>query len=224
MTLLVAYELLTDTEATFTVTSTIIDPLYRSDASLAGFSPNETVTVLDLMYGTILPSGAEAAVSLAIFAAGSEEEFVRLMNEKAHGMGLTNTHFTNCSGLHDPDHYSTAVEMAMILDYTLQYEQCRQILSTYQYTTDPTNKHSDGVFMESTMFARMYGDEPDGVTILAGKTGYTPQAGHCLCSYAEDDITGERFILVTAGAEGKFEPVFDAITVYSEFTPDSPES
>lgn len=219
MTLLVAYEQLDDLSETFTVTSAIIDPLYRENASLTGFSPNEEVSVLDLMYGTVLPSGAESAVSLAICAAGSEEEFVRLMNEKAAELGLTNTHFTNCSGLHNADHYSTAVEIAMILDYTMQYETCREILSTYQYTSSPTEKHPEGVAMTSTMLSRMYGDEPDGVTIHAGKTGYTPQAGQCLCSYATDDVTGEAYIFVSSGAQGKFEPVFDAITAYSDYTP-----
>lgn len=219
MTLLVAYEQLKDLSETFTVTSAIIDPLYRENASLTGFSPNEEVTVLDLMYGTILPSGAESAVSLAICAAGSEEEFVRLMNEKAAELGLTDTHFTNCSGLHNADHYSTAVEIAMILDYTMQYETCREILSTYQYTSAPTEKHPEGVAMTSTMLSRMYGDEPDGVTIHAGKTGYTPQAGQCLCSYATDDVTGEAYIFVSSGAQGKFEPVFDAIAAYSDYTP-----
>ena len=219
MTLLVAYEQLKDLSETFTVTSAIIDPLYRENASLTGFSPNEEVSVLDLMYGTVLPSGAESAVSLAICAAGSEEEFVRLMNEKAAELGLTDTHFTNCSGLHNAEHYSTAVEIAMILDYTMQYETCREILSTYQYTSAPTEKHPEGVAMTSTMLSRMYGDEPDGVTIHAGKTGYTPQAGQCLCSYATDDVTGEAYIFVSSGAQGKFEPVFDAITAYSEYTP-----
>jgi len=219
MTLLVAYEQLGDLSETFTVTSAIIDPLYRENASLTGFSPNEEVTVLDLMYGTVLPSGAESAVSLAICAAGSEEEFVKLMNEKAAEMGLTDTHFTNCVGLHNAEHYSTAVEIAMILDYTMQYETCREILSTYQHTSAPTEKHPEGVAMTSTMLSRMYGDEPDGVTIHAGKTGYTPQAGQCLCSYATDDVTGEAYIFVSSGAQGKFEPVFDAITAYSEYTP-----
>lgn len=219
MTLLVAYEQIDDLSETFTVTSAIIDPLYRENASLTGFSPNEEVSVLDLMYGTILPSGAESAVSLAIHTAGSEEEFVKLMNEKASELGLTDTHFTNCSGLHNADHYSTAVEIAMILDYTMQYETCREILSTYQYTSAPTEKHPEGVAMMSTMLSRMYGDEPDGVTIHAGKTGYTPQAGQCLCSYATDDVTGEAYIFVSSGAQGKFEPVFDAIAAYSDYTP-----
>ncbi len=218
MTLLTAYENIDNLDKTFTVTSAIIDPLYRANASLAGFSPGETVTLRDLLYGTILPSGAEAAVSLAIYIAGSEEEFVKLMNEKAKEIGLKDTHFTNCTGLHNADHYSTAVEIAMIMDCAMQHEACREILSTYQYTTPPTDKHPEGVAMTSTMLSRMYGDEPNGVTITAGKTGYTPEAGQCLVSYGTDDVTGEQYILVTSGAEGKFEPVFDAIEMYSEYT------
>lgn len=218
MTVLVAYEHIDNLDDTFTVTSAIIDPVYNEGASLAGFSPGETVTLRDLLYGTALPSGAEAAVSLAVYVAGSEEDFVTLMNEKAAELGLTDTHFTNCSGLHNVNHYSTAVEIAMILDYALQYEECATIFSTYEYTSTPTDKHPEGVLMHSTMLSRMYGDEPDGVTVIAGKTGYTPEAGQCLASYATDDETGEAFILVTADAEGKFEPIFDAIQIYSDYT------
>ncbi len=218
MSLIVAYENIEDLTDTFLMTSTIIDPVYRAGASLAGFSPNETVTVLDLMHGLILPSGAEAAVALAQYVAGSEEAFVDLMNAKAAEMGLVNTHFTNCSGLHNTNHYSTAVEMAMIMDYAMQYADCAKILSTYQYTTTPTEKHPEGVALESTMFSRMYGDEPEGVTVQAGKTGYTNEGHHCLVSYATDDETGEAYIFVTAHAQEKFAPIFDAINVYSDYT------
>lgn len=217
MSLIVAYEALPDMDATFTVTSAIIDPLYLAEATLAGFAPGETVTVRDLLYGMILPSGAEASVSLSILAAGDEEAFVDRMNEKAKEMGLKSTHFTNCSGLHHEDHYSTCTEMAMILAYALQYPTCREILSTYQYTTSATEKHPEGVELTSTMFSRVHGDEPTDATVLAGKTGYTHQARHCLASYAERDSDGAGFILVTTNAEGKFEPIFDAIHVYSEY-------
>ena len=217
MSLIVAYEAIDDLSATFTVTSGIIDPLYLSEATLAGFAPGEVVTVQDLLYGMILPSGAEASVSLAIHTAGSEEAFVERMNEKAKEMGLTSTHFTNCSGLHDADHYSTCTEMAMILAYALQYPMCREILSTYQYTTTPTEKHPEGVLLTSTMFSRVHGDEPEGATIVAGKTGYTHQAHHCLASYGQRDRDGAGFILVTVDAPGKFEPIFDAIHVYSDY-------
>lgn len=218
MSLIVAYEAIEDLSDTFLMTSTIIDPVYRSGASLAGFSPNEPVTLLDLLYGMILPSGAEAAVALAQYVAGSEEAFVDLMNEKAKSMGLTGTHFTNCTGLHDGDHYSTAVEMALIMNYAMQYKDCAKILSTYQYTTAPTEKHPEGIQLESTMFSRMYGDEPEGVTVQAGKTGYTNEGHHCLVSYATDDVTGEAYIFVTANAKEKFSPIFDAIAVYSDYT------
>ena len=217
MSLIVAYEAIDDLSETFCVTSNIIDPLYLAEATLAGFAPGEEVTVQDLLYGMILPSGAEASVSLAIHTAGSEEAFVERMNEKAKEMGLTSTHFTNCSGLHDADHYSTCTEMAMILAYAMQYPLCREILSTYKYTTAPTPKHPEGVLLTSTMFSRVYGDEPTGATIVAGKTGYTHQAHHCLASYAERDRDGAGFILVTVDASGKFEPVFDAIHVYSDY-------
>lgn len=217
MSLIVAYEAIDDLSATFTVTSGIIDPLYLSEATLAGFAPGEVVTVQDLLYGMVLPSGAEASVSLAIHTAGSEEAFVERMNEKAKEMGLTSTHFTNCSGLHDADHYSTCTEMAMILAYALQYPMCREILSTYQYTTTPTEKHPEGVLLTSTMFSRVHGDEPTGATILAGKTGYTHQAHHCLASYGQRERDCAGFILVTVDAPGKFEPIFDAIHVYSDY-------
>ena len=121
MSLIVAYEAIDDLSETFCVTSNIIDPLYLAEATLAGFAPGEEVTVQDLLYGMILPSGAEASVSLAIHTAGSEEAFVERMNEKAKEMGLTSTHFTNCSGLHDADHYCSCPAMAMILPYALQY-------------------------------------------------------------------------------------------------------
>ncbi len=217
MSLIVAYEHIEDLTDTVTVTSTIIDPLYTAGASLAGFSPGEVVTVKDLLYGMILPSGAEASVALAEYVAGSEEAFVELMNEKALEMGLTSTHFENCTGLHGTNHYSTALEMAMILSYAVQYEDCLKILSTYRYTTAPTNKHPEGVSLESTMFSRMYGTEPDGVTIQAGKTGYTGGAHHCLMSYATHDVTGEAFIFVSADCMEKFGPVYDAISVYSAY-------
>lgn len=217
MSLIVAYESITDLSETFTVTSTIIDPLYLAEATLAGFAPGETVTMRDLLYGMILPSGAEASVSLAIHTAGSEEEFVSRMNAKAKEMGLKNTHFTNCSGLHHEDHYTTCTEMAMILAYALQYPACREILSTYQYTTSSTEKHPEGVELTSTMFSRVHGDEPTGAVIVAGKTGYTHQARHCLASYGEREADGAGFIFVTTNADGKFEPIFDAIHAYSEY-------
>ena len=83
MTVLVAAEQITDWDATFTMTQSIIDPLFLADASMAGFVHGEEVSMMDLLYGAVLPSGAEATEALAIVCAGSEEAFAELMNEKA---------------------------------------------------------------------------------------------------------------------------------------------
>lgn len=215
MTLIVAVENIDNLDNTFTMTSAIIDPLYRDSATRAGFEPGEAVTAKDLMYGLILPSGADGAVGLAEMISGSEEEFVKLMNKKCEKLGLTNTHFTNASGLHNEDHYTTPVEMAMILEYAMENETCAEILSTYQYTTEVTEKHPEGILLTSTMFSRMYGNEVEGVEIKAGKTGYTQEAKHCLVSYAESN--DKKYIAVTAGAEGKWNVIYDDFKLYGEF-------
>ena len=215
MTLIVAVENIDNLDNTFTMTSAIIDPLYRDSATRAGFEPGEAVTAKDLMYGLILPSGADGAVGLAEMISGSEEEFVKLMNKKCEELGLINTHFTNASGLHNEDHYTTPVEMAMILEYAMENETCAEILSTYQYTTEVTEKHPEGILLTSTMFSRMYGNEVEGVEIKAGKTGYTQEAKHCLVSYAESN--DKKYIAVTAGAEGKWNVIYDDFKLYGEF-------
>lgn len=215
MTLIVAVENVKSMDDKFTMTSEIIDPLYRDSASRAGFEPGEEVTARDLMYGLILPSGADGAVGLAQMIAGSEDAFVELMNKKCEELGLKNTHFTNTSGLHNENHYTTPVEMAMILEYAMNNETCAKILSTYQYTTEITEKHLEGILLTSTMFSRMYGNEVPGVEIKAGKTGYTQEAKHCLVSYAESD--GNKYIAVTAGAEGKWNVIYDDFKLYGDF-------
>ena len=99
MTALVACEQITDWDATFTMTQAIIDPLFLSDATMAGFVNGEEVSMTDLVYGALLPSGAEATEALAQTIAGSTEGFVALMNEKAAELGLTNTNFVNSAGI-----------------------------------------------------------------------------------------------------------------------------
>ena len=106
------------------------------------------------------------------------------MNAKAEELGLKNTHFTNASGLYDPNHYSTATDIAMLMSAVMENDTCREILGTYQYTTSVTEQHPEGIPLESTMFSRMYGNEVTGITIEAGKTGYTSIAGNTLVTCA----------------------------------------
>lgn len=144
MTVLVAQENIKSYDDTFTMTTDITDPLYVAEATVAGFSSGEVIKMIDLFYGTILPSGADAAIALAIKISGSEAQFVELMNKKVKELGLKNTHFTNVTGLFDKNHYTTAYDMAIILEAAIRDPLCRKILSTYQYKSAPTNKHPDG--------------------------------------------------------------------------------
>ena len=99
MTLLVAVEQLKDLDEKITITDEMLAGLAEANASVAGFVSGETVSVRDLFYGLMLPSGADACVALAVRIAGSEEAYVELMNERAAELGLTQTHFVNTTGL-----------------------------------------------------------------------------------------------------------------------------
>ena len=93
---------------------------HQQDASVAGFNPYEQPTVRDLLYGVLLPSGADACETLARAVGGSEEGFVAMMNQKAEELGLTNTHFENCTGLHNDNHYSTCRDIAVLMSECLK--------------------------------------------------------------------------------------------------------
>ena len=215
MTLIVAVENIDDFDATFIMTSEIIDPLLQQSASVAGFASGEECLVKDLLYGLIMPSGADASTALAIYVADSEEAFVDLMNQKAEALGLEDTHFTNTSGLHNDNHYSTALDFAVILKYAMDNELCREVLSQFQYTTAVTEQHPEGIALTSDLFARMYGDEAEGHTILGGKTGFTDQAGHCLGTFAKNNENGNEYLLILSKASGsKWYPVYDTELVY----------
>ena len=211
MTLIVAVEQLQDLNRTYALSYELLDPLVREQASRAGFDPGEMVTAKDYLYGLVLPSGADAAVALSIMTAGSEEAFADLMNQKCSEIGLKNTHFMNASGLYDEQQYTTPVEMAMIMQYAMQNPTCAEVLSTYQYTTTPTAQHPEGIKLSSTMFSRMYGNEVENVTIMAGKTGYTQEAGNCLVSYAQKN--GHHYVALTAGASYKWHVIFDDVEI-----------
>ena len=200
MTLLVAAENLPDLDATFTMTQAIIDPIYLAGASMAGFVDGETVSMRDLLYGAVVPSGAEATEALAQAVAGSEEAFVTMMNEKAAALGLTSTHFMNTSGLHDEDHYSTVREIALILQAALQNEVCAEVLSAENYRASRTEQHPDGLAMTNKFLYRVHHEYAlNGAEITAAKTGYTAEAMNC-CASAGKTPDGRSVICVTANA------------------------
>lgn len=216
MTLLVAAENIDSIDSTFKMTSDIIDPLYRENLTLAGFAPGEDVLIKDMFYAMVLKSAAEAASGLAVHIAGSEKAFVEMMNDKAKELGLTSTHFTNTSGLHEDGHYTTAHEMAIIMQAAIQNDFCRTLLTTKQYTV-AANEHHDKIEFYNGMFTRLNGNEPKVATILGGKTGYTIASRNCLVSFARTD-DNRIVICVTADAGGKEKPVDDCIKMYKKYT------
>ncbi len=216
MSCLVAAENFEDLDEKVTVPAEIIDPLYQANATVAGFFPNEEVTVKDVLYGIILPSGADATGTAAIRIAGSEEAFAELMNKKCEELGLENTHFVNASGLHHDDHYTTPHDMAVIMRAALENELVKEVLGTYTYTTSKTEAHPDGITLYSTTFSRIHGEDEfdEKISLFAGKTGYTGEAGQCLVTAAKVRDTGKVFIQVCANSDNKWNTVLDTINNY----------
>lgn len=214
MTTIVAIENLKDLDQEITLTNEMFEGLYEQDATQAGFQPGETVRAIDLLYGVMLPSGAECCIALADTISGSEADFVTLMNEKAAKLGMSGTNFCDTTGLHDANHYSTAKDIAVLLKYALRNDTFREIIESPYHSTPATNIHPDGITFYSTMFKNLSDTAVTDGQIMGGKTGYTGEAGHCLASFAE--IDGTEYILVTGGASGTGIPhINDALTVYN---------
>ena len=217
LTVLVAAEQITekDLDDTFTMTLEITDYAYVNDCSSVGFLDGEEVPVRDLFYGTILPSGGDAAVGLATYISGSQESFVELMNDKLEELGLSDSaHFTNCIGLYDADHYCTAYDMAVIMKAAMENEMCREFLSAHTYTTAPTTQHPDGITI-SNWFLRKIEDKDMGGEVLCGKTGYVVQSRNCAVSYSR--IQGTPYICVTIGATSNWRCIYDHVEIYNRY-------
>ena len=216
LTVLVAAEHVTDLDDTFTMTLEITDYSFVNDCSNAGFLDGEVVTVRDLFYGTVLPSGGDAAVGLATYVAGSQEEFVKLMNDKLKELGLSETaHVTNCVGLYDEDHYCTVYDMAMILEAAIENEFCREVLSAHTYNTSVTEQHPEGILL-SNWFLRRIEDKDTGGVVMCGKTGYVVESGNCAASYAIDHA-GKEYICVTADSTSSWRCIYDHVALYKQF-------
>lgn len=225
MTLLVAVENIKDPSAKYKFTEKDINPLIEENASVVGFEAGESVSFDDLLYGAILRSGADATVGLANMVAGSEKDFVKLMNDKAAEMGLANTHFTNSSGLHDDDHYSTCLDMTRILASAMQNETCRKVLTAKEYTTTKTKKfHPDGIELYSIVEERILGwwvdldgDGAGDGEIIGGKTGFTDEAGFCMEFIYEYE--GKIYLAITCFSATQESSTSDCIAVLENYVP-----
>lgn len=218
LTVLVACENITEEELDnkFAITPEITSYSYNHDCSAVGFSNYEEVTVRDLLYGTALKSGGDAALGLAEYVAGSHEEFVNMMNERLEKMGLSGTtHFTNCIGLYDDDHYSTVYDMAMIMRAAADNDIALKILSERKYTTSSTEEHPEGI-MISNLFLRRIEDKDTGGDVIAAKTGYVKESGNCAVSYGKD-IDGNEYVVCTFHSSSAWKCIYDHVRIYKRF-------
>ena len=151
---------------------------------------NEQMSVSDLFKGIAVASGNDAVVAMAEKIAGTEEEFVNMMNKRANELGLTDTNFKNCHGLDDANHYSSASDMAKIAMELVKHEKLFEYTSIYE---DYLREGTDRKFwlVNTNKLVRFYSGA-DGL-----KTGYTGEAGFCLTATAKRN--GMRIIAVVMG-------------------------
>ncbi|GHU49890.1 hypothetical protein FACS1894127_4180 [Clostridia bacterium] len=215
MTALIAIEYESILPGKITLDKSIFPPLYKGNSTMSGFLPGEDVPVKDLIYGAMLQSGGECCVALAVAIAGSEEEFVALMNRKAEELFMYDTHFTNSTGLHNYDHYSTVRDLSKLLLFALNNIEFREVFTSKEYMTSPTNLRSEARRFENSAYERAENFTVD-VELLGAKTGYTLEAGQCLASMAIKK--GVSYIFVSTGndvsGQGSSYNIEDAMNVY----------
>ena len=184
MTALVALETLS-VDTVVTVTSEAVGV----EGSSIYLTEGERMTLEDLLYALMLDSANDAAVAIAVAVAGSVDAFTELMNERAEAMGLENTRFVNPHGLDDPDHYTSAYDLALITREALQNDLFSTIVSTPRRSIPHSGNEGARLLLNHNKMLRTY----DGA--IGVKTGFTKKSGRCLVSAAERD--GVTLIAVT---------------------------
>lgn len=187
MTAYVIYLLLQEGRITLEENATISEKAWRMEGSRMFVEVNTQVSIDNLLWGLIVQSGNDASVALAEHVAGTEEGFVSLMNDQARRLGMAGTSYRNTTGLPDPDHYTTARDIAtlvraLIRDFPKHYK--RYSRKEFVYNDIPQYNRNKLLWQDESV---------DGV-----KTGHTKSAGYCLAASAERN--GMRLISVILGA------------------------
>lgn len=186
-------------DLTDTVTVTEDAVITEAGATLAGIHPGDQLTMEQLLYGLMLPSGNDAGAAIAVHMAGNIDAFAELMNREAQKLGATGTHFMNPHGLTNADHYTTAYDLYLIFNEALKQPEFRKVTGTTSYTADYTDGSGNPV---STTWEGgnwyMVGQRqtPDGLTVFSGKTGTTSAAGFCLIMASRDQKEKEYISVV----------------------------
>jgi D-alanyl-D-alanine carboxypeptidase len=170
-----------------------IAQLAGTGASLAYLQPGDVVTLRDLLYGLLLPSGDDAAIVIADGIAGSQAGFIYLMNDEARLLGLTHTHYANVHGLDATSHYSSALDLARLASFALRDPAFAAVVGTATYALPATATHQPYTWQNTNklLFPPAYPG------VVGVKTGFTGNAGYCLV-FAAQGPTG-RLVGVVLG-------------------------
>ena len=203
MTYIITAEHIKDLKGTkITVSKKILDELSGTGSSMAGIKVGDIATAYQLLNCMMIPSGNDAALTLADYVGGGNvSKFVDMMNQKAKLLGCTNTHFTNPHGLHDPNHYTCAADLVKITRYAMALPYFMQICSETSYTYKPVGGPDAGKGFDLCTTNRMMlnSDQKYYYTYAKGiKTGHTDESGYCLVSTASAD--GYSYICVALGS------------------------
>ena len=196
MTALVALETLEEIGAGQDSRVTVPDEAAGLEGSSVYLKAGQQVTMEELLYGMMLQSGNDAAAAVAICCGGDMETFVEKMNDKAAALGCGSTHFTNPSGLHDEEHYTTARDLAIIGAAAMEREDFRRIVSAESWQSQDTGRSY--VNKNKTLFQY---DGGNGI-----KIGYTKASGRTLAASAERD--GKVLIAVVLNDHNWFEDAY----------------
>ncbi len=218
MTVLVAANHITEEQLNekIVMSHEAIDYSYAGGGSTSGFVEEEEVTVKDLFYGTILPSGGDAAAQLAMYVAGDVDSFVKLMNEEASALGISGTtHFTNPVGFHSSEHYSTPYDISIIMMAALDNPICKEVITTKVYNSTSTNVNPEGITI-SNWFLRRIEDKDFGGEIEGAKTGYVDESGSCAVSSMISE-SGTEYICCTAKSSSSWRCIYDHVDIYKNY-------
>lgn len=170
------------------------------NSSSAGLQVGEQMTLENMLYCLMVPSGNDASNVVAEHIAGSTADFVRMMNERAYQLGCEGTHFNNAHGLHDEEHYTTARDLAKITQAALKSENFKQIVNTAEYELPATNLSEPRTLETTNQLIRKNVNNPFYYSKAMGiKTGFTTPAGRCIIACAKNDEM--YFLAVICGAD-----------------------
>ena len=203
--ILTAYLAITQANPDDTVTISEHAADQASDSSGCGMRAGDRIKLSDLLYGLMLKSGNDAAVAIAEHISGSEEAFAELMNETARSFGATNSHFVNANGLHDEDHYTCVYDLYLIFAHAIEEDFFMQLIQTTSYTvyyTDASGTQASQTWTNTNKYLNGEVTQPDGITVLGGKTVTTNAAGYCLVLLSNNDKK-EPVISVILKSDGR---------------------